>query len=132
MSKRARCLLMTVMCFTGCASMGAQDTEDMLSAAQFTMKKADTPAKLALLQALTQNKIMVHTKNGKNYYIYADAAQCQCLYAGTEMNYQQYQQIRLAKNIADDQLAAAEMNQSAMMNWGGWGPWGPGWGPGFY
>ena len=103
MPKKTVYFLIILMGLTGCASMGAQDTEDMLSAAQFTMKKADTPNKLALLQALTQNKIMVHTKNGKNYYIYADAAQCQCLYAGTEINYQQYQQIRLAKNIADDQ-----------------------------
>lgn len=126
MSKHIHYVLVVVVSLAGCASMGAQDTEDMLSAAQFTMKKADTPAKLSLLRSLTQNKIMAHSKNGKNYYIYADAAQCQCLYAGTEINYQQYQQIRLAKNIADDQLAAAEMNQSAMMNWGGWGPWGPG------
>ena len=75
---------------TGCASVGAADTEAMLAAAQFTMKKADTPVKLAKLKALTQNKIMVHTKNGKNFYVYADAAQCQCVYIGNEASYQNY------------------------------------------
>ena len=32
----------------GCASLGAQDTENMLSAAQFSMKPATTPAQLAI------------------------------------------------------------------------------------
>jgi hypothetical protein len=111
---------------SACASMGAENTEDTLSASGFQMKVADTPQKMALLQAMTQNKIMVHAKNGVNYYLYADAAGCHCLYGGVEANYQRYQQLRIAQNIADEQVAAAEMNQSAMMNWGGWGPWGPG------
>ena len=38
---------------TGCASVGAENTEAMLAAAQFTMKRADTPAKLAKLKAMT-------------------------------------------------------------------------------
>lgn len=122
-----------MVALSGCASIGAPQTESMLSAAQFTMKRADTRAKLANLKALTQNKIMVHTKNGKNYYVYADAAQCQCVYVGTAANYQHYQQIRIAQNIADDQVAAAEMNQAAMMDFGAWGPLGGSWGggPGF-
>ena len=111
---------------SACASMGAENTEDTLSASGFQMKVADTPQKMALLQAMTQNKIMVHAKNGVNYYLYADAAGCHCLYGGVEANYQRYQQLRIAQNIADEQVAAAEMNQSAMMIWGGWGPWGPG------
>jgi hypothetical protein len=114
----------------GCASVGAENTEAMLAAAQFTMKKADTPARLAKLRALTQNRIMTHTQNGKNFYVYADAAQCQCVYIGDEASYQNYQQIRIAKNIADEQQATAEMNQDAMMDWNAWGP-GP-WVPGMY
>ena len=120
--------LVLLAALAGCASIGAEKTKDTLSAAGFQMKMADTPQKMALLKAMTQNKIMVHPKNGVNYYLYADAAGCQCLYGGVEANYQRYQQLRIAQNIADEQVAAAEMNQSAMMNWGGWG----GWGPGFY
>ncbi|QGM47986.1 hypothetical protein H2LOC_007375 [Methylocystis heyeri] len=97
-----------------------------MAAAQFARKQADTPAKLAKLKALPQNKVTLVVKNGKNYYIYADAAQCQCLYIGKEANYQQYQQIRIAQNIADEQQAAAAMNQEAAMDWDSWGPWGPG------
>ncbi len=110
----------------GCAGTEVQDKESMLSAANFTMKKATTPAQLANLKAMTQNQIVVHVKNGKNVYVYADAAQCQCVYVGNEAAYQNYQQMRIAKNIADEQLMAAQMNQDAMMDWGAWGPWGPG------
>jgi hypothetical protein len=90
------------------------------------MKKATTPAQLANLKAMPQNQIVVHVKNGNNVYVYADAAQCQCVYVGNEAAYQNYQQIRIAKNIANEQLMAAQMNQDAMMDWGAWGPWGPG------
>jgi len=111
---------------SACASIGAQDTEDMLAAAQFSMKKADTPQKLANLKAMPQYRITTQVRNGKNVYVYADAAGCQCLYVGDDAAFQNYQQMRIAKNIADEQVMAAEMNQEAMMDWGAWGPMGPG------
>jgi hypothetical protein len=120
------CALALTVGVAACASMEAQQTQDQLAAAQFTRKQADTPAKLAKLKSLPQYKVTVVVKNGKNYYIYADATQCQCLYVGTETNYQQYQQIRIAQNIVDEQQAAAAMNQEAAMDWDAWGPWGPG------
>lgn len=124
--KRFATTLGLVLTLSACASIGAQDTENMLAAAGFSMKNADTPAKLANLKTMPQNKVFVQTQKGKNYYVYADAAQCQCLYVGNETAYQNYQQIRIQKNIASEQLMAAEMNQEAMMDWGAWGPWGPG------
>ncbi len=108
-----------------CASIGAQDTENTLAAAQFNMKVATTPAQLANLKAMPQNTLTLHVKNGKNFYVYADAAGCQCVYVGNEAAYQNYQQLRIAKNIASEQVMAAQMNQDAMMDWGAWGPWGP-------
>jgi len=123
-----RISLPAVVCLalSGCASLGAQDTENMLSAAQFSMKPATTPAQLANLKSLPQNRIITQVKNGKAVYVYADAAGCQCLYVGNEASYQNFQQIKIAKNIASEQLMAAEMNQQASMDWGAWGPWGPG------
>lgn len=116
----------SLLALSGCASLGAQDTENMLSAAQFSMKPATTPAQIANLKSLPQNKIITQVKNGKVVYVYADAAGCQCLYVGNEASYQNFQQIKIAKNIASDQLMAAEMNQQASMDWGAWGPMGPG------
>jgi hypothetical protein len=118
------CALMTGL--AGCASIGAPQTESTLAAANFTVKLADTPAKLAKLQALPQNKLFAKNRNGKVYYIYADAAGCRCLYIGNQAAYQQYQQVRIAQNIAAEQVAAAEMNQEAMMDWDAFGPYQPG------
>ena len=118
--------LVFVSFVSACTSVGFQKTEDTLSAAGFQMKIADTPKKMALLKSMTQNKIIIHPKNGINYYIYADAAGCQCIYGGKDINYQQYQQLRIAQNFAVEQEATAQLNLSAMMNWGAWGPWGPG------
>lgn len=124
--KRFATTLGLVLTLSACASIGAQDTENTLAAAGFSMKSADTPAKLVNLKTMPQNKVFAQTQKGKTFYVYADAAQCQCLYVGNEAAYQSYQQMRIQQNIASEQLMAAEMNQEAMMDWGAWGPWGPG------
>lgn len=106
---------------TGCASMEkskATDTEQLLAAAGFKMKLADSPEKLAHLNTLTQRKVVTHERNGKNYYVYADADYCKCLYAGNQENYQRFEKLLVKQNIA-------EMNADASMDWGRWGPWGP-------
>jgi hypothetical protein len=107
----------------GCAAMKkseATDTEQLLAAAGFKMKLADTPERLAHLKTLTQLKVVPHDRNGKMYYVYADAADCQCLYAGNQEAYQRYENLAVKQNIA-------QMNEAASMDWGMWGPWGPGW-----
>jgi hypothetical protein len=107
----------------GCAAMkksDATDTEQLLSAAGFKMRLADTPEKLAQLKTLTQLKVVPHDRNGKIYYVYADAAYCNCLYAGNQEAYQRYENLAVKQNIA-------QMNENASMDWDMWGPWGVGW-----
>jgi hypothetical protein len=112
----------------GCVSVGAPEKEGQLAAAGFVQRPADTPAKLAKLQALPQNTIVVAQRKGHNVYIYADAAGCGCAFIGNDAAYQQYQQIRTANNIAQMQETTAILNQEAAMDWGGaWGPYAPGW-----
>lgn len=120
-----------IITLTACAALQnqeAMDTERLLSAAGFRIRLADTPEKLDHLKSLTQRKLVQHERNGRVYYIYADARHCKCLYAGNEEAYQRYQKLALDKQIAEDRRMAAEMNEDAAMNWGLWGPWGP-WGP---
>jgi hypothetical protein len=112
----------------GCVTVGAQEKEGQLAAAGFIRQPADTPQKLAKLQALPQNAIVAAQRKGHNVYIYADAAGCNCAFIGNDAAYQQYQQIRAANNIAQMQETTAILNQEAMMDWGGaWGPYTPGW-----
>ena len=107
----------------GCAAIQKSDstnTEQMLAAAGFNMRPADTPEKLAHLNTLTQRKLISHERDGKVYFVYADADNCKCLYAGNQENYQSYEKLSMKQNIA-------EMNEAAPMDWGMWGPWDEGW-----
>ena len=109
----------------GCAGIQKSNTMDMertLSAAGFHIKLADTPEKLAHVKTLTQRKLVPHQKDGAVYYVYADAADCKCVYAGTEKAYQRYRNLALKRNIAEEQRRAAEANEDAAMNWGLMGP----------
>ncbi len=112
----------------GCASIGAPEKEGQLSAAGFVRLQADTPARVAKLQALPQNTIVFAQRKSGPVYIYADAAGCNCAFVGGPAAYQAYQQIRAANNIAQMQETTAELNVAAAEDWGGaWGPMAPGW-----
>lgn len=119
-------IVVVVLLTIGCANIRRNeilDTEQVLAAAGFYMKLADTPEKLARLQTLTPRKLVPHQRGGKIYFVYADADVCRCLYAGTEENYQEYQRLGLQKRLADEQLMAAQTNLYAPMEWGAWGYW---------
>ena len=121
--KSIAAIMVLGIALAGCAAIEkseATDTEQLLAAAGFKMKLADTPEKIAHLKTLTQLKVVPHDRNGKMYYVYADAADCQCLYAGNQEAYQRYENLAVKQNIA-------QMNEAASMDWGMWGPWEPGW-----
>ena len=91
----------------GCAN--TQQTENLLSAAGFRTVIANTPQRQEQLKALTPDKVTLVQRNGKNYYVYADPAHWQ-IFVGTPSQYQKYQQLRLASNLAQNQLQTAQMN----------------------
>ena len=100
----------------------ALDLEPLLSAAGFHVVPADTPEKRAQLQSLTPAKVLYHVTGGQPRYWFADPYNCQCLYVGDEKAYQEYQKLRLQKQLADEQREAAMVNEAAaadMMM----GPW---------
>ena len=110
----------------GCATTNSN--ADLLTAAGFRRMPADTPAKQELLKTLTPGRLTLITWKGKQFYVQPDVPNNQA-YVGTPAEYQAYQQLRLAKQLSNDNLMAAQMNQNAMM---GWGAWGPGFYGGFY
>lgn len=108
----------------GCST--TTQKENMLTAAGFKMVSADTPAKQAHLKSLPADKITPVQRHGTTYYTFPDQKR-NVLYVGQEPQYQEYQKLRLQKQLANEQLEAAQMNQDAA--WDVWGPWGgPGWG----
>jgi predicted nucleic acid-binding protein len=114
-----------VMLLAGCAAIEKQETrstEQLLSAAGFDIKPADTPDKLATLRAMKQNKLVRRqTKDGKLQFLYADAAVCRCVYVGDEQAYQRYQDLAVQQQIA---IADQEAELDASMDT----PWAYDWG----
>jgi len=93
----------------GCAAMQrseAKQTEDLLAAAGFHQFPADNPERTNALKTMKPRP-----------------TNCDCLYAGTESNYQEYKRLALQKQIADENLAAEQAAQDAAMDYGMWGPW---------
>lgn len=117
-----------VLLTAGCAQQVIGQKEDLLSAAGFRVKTADSPERLRSLQLLPPNRFTLESLNGREVWVYPDPVVCRCLYVGTPDAYQRYQQLNVQQRIANENLAAAQLNST---DWGygpyGWGPWGP-WG----
>ncbi len=114
----------------GCAAKRAQivmNTQRMLHAAGFRMKTADTPEKLEMLKKMAQRKIFPYPRDGKMFYLYADAETCRCLYVGDAEAYQKYINFRVQQGIAEDNRRAVQANEAATtpVNVGVWSVWGP-------
>ena len=112
------------MLLAGCAAIEKQQTEgteQLLSAAGFNIKPANTPEKLASLQVMKQHKVVRRElSNGQLRYLYADATVCRCLYVGDEQAYQQYQKLAVQQeNALMDQQAALD---NSLDNWWAYDP----------
>jgi hypothetical protein len=106
----------------GCATPQQQvgQREDLLAAAGFQVRPADSPHRVAAMRRLPPNKFVVKTVNGSPVYLYADPLDCGCVYFGTQQNWDAYRQEVFAKQLADEAQMTAIINQE---NWD-MGPWG--------
>jgi hypothetical protein len=103
----------------GCST--TQKRENALAAAGFKMIPADTPEKKAHLNSLPTGKITPVQREGTLYYTFPDPEN-NVLYVGEERQYQLYRKIGLQKQMTDEQLSAAQLNNDAA--WAFWGSWG--------
>jgi hypothetical protein len=117
--KVAMLALIVALPLTGCAAIQrseAKDTEQLLAAAGFQAKPAETPEKLTNLGTMPPRQLVSQAKDGNMVYTYADPDYCQCLYVGGPKEYSAYQRLAVEKKIAQERLDAA-------MDWDMWGPW---------
>lgn len=106
---------------TGCATTSTSRT-DLLSAAGFQVLVADTPEKQEQLKLLPRGQLSFVTWEGENFYVQPDLPNNRA-FVGRPREFQTYQQLRLARQLSNDNLTAARMNQNAMHSWNrGWGP----------
>ena len=106
----------------GCVSPQQQvsQKEDLLAAAGFQIRPADSPHRIAAMKRLPPNKFVVKVRNGSPVYLYSDPLDCGCLYIGTQQNWDAYRGEVFARQIANENQMTAIMNQEA---WD-WEPWG--------
>jgi hypothetical protein len=105
----------------GCAGMGSSNTESLLTAAGFRARTPQTPKQQQIYAALPPYQVQRATVNGKVFYVYKDE-KSGVAYVGREQEYQNYQQLAIQQQIAQDQITAAEMQQQAALDWyGGFG-----------
>src|SRR5262245_6045767 len=64
--------------------------DNLFTQAGFVVKYATTPEKSAILRSLPPDKLVTRRRDGKLYYVYADAARCNCAYVGTPEAYAAY------------------------------------------
>jgi hypothetical protein len=119
---RFAALALAGLVLAGCQTANVQNKENLLAAAGFQIRPADTPEKLAALKSLPPHKFVQQVKNGQPIWLYADPTICKCLYAGNQSAWQAYRQMVFQQNIASEQQMTALLNQQAAFDFGVWGP----------
>ncbi len=108
----------------GCQSIEeerAVDTESLLQQAGFQVRFADSAERLQHVKALEQRSLVRKERNGQPYYVFADAKGCQCLYYGTQAEYQKFRILENDQEVADgERLNDVVNNANAEMYYGLW------------
>ena len=84
-----------IMALAGCGGAPVNKTfkaEEVLAAAGFQLKMADTPAKLDRIRRMPQKQVVRGMIKDREVYIWADGEGCLCYYTGTRQNYEQLRQ----------------------------------------
>jgi hypothetical protein len=107
---------------SGCTSIRRHEaggTEQLLAAAGFEMRPADSPERQRDLAAMPPYKIVARDRDQRVTYTYADPDKCRCLYVGGPKEYTAYQHLVVEKQIAQERL----WREQQEMDWAVWGPW---------
>jgi hypothetical protein len=112
-------LLLVVLPLAGCAlGHGADRRNDAmmaqrLLAAGFHDVPADSPEKLARLDAMPDRLFTTALYDGKPYHLLADRRGCRCVYIGTEGAYLRYQDLEVKSEIPSSNRADARALEDA-------------------
>jgi len=118
--------LVVLVLAAGCAN-NAASTDNLAIAAGFKVITPVKPDQQAILAKLPKNQVSPITYQGKLYYVLPDSLN-NLAYVGGPAEYQAFQQLRIQKQLSNENLEAAQMNEMNNMDWGGWGGWGVGFG----
>jgi hypothetical protein len=103
----------------GCATIrarGARTTGQLLTGAGFQAEPADTPTRLADLQAMPPLTLVARPGDRDLVYTYADPYHCRCVYVGGRAEHAAYRRLVTQRERARDERDAARY-------WEMWSPW---------
>ena len=115
-------LLGVALLVSGCTNpqQRVENKEDLLAAAGFIARPANTPERQAMLHRLPPDRFVRRARGNQFVYLFADPLVCNCLYIGDEAAYGRYRQEMQQRLIANEQLLSAEMNEDTTWTWGWW------------
>ena len=103
-----------VISFPGCASMEADKTTSLLSAAGFRMRSPQTSGEKELYAALPSDKLERGTMEGKVFYVFKDE-KAGVEYVGGEKAHRRYLQLCTQLHVA--QAPEEQMNDFFTRSW---------------
>ena len=117
--------LIAALALAGCATpQDARETSSVLTQSGFLVQNADTPAKLAHLKSMPQRKFFKIKRQGKDWWVYADARDCKCLYVGDYEDFQEYKKLAWDHYLQTGQERYDYITGDSKTS-GGWNDWGP-------
>jgi hypothetical protein len=113
----------------GCAAIRRQEaasTEQLLAAAGFNMRAANTPERVHDLAVVPPLKIVARSHDNNLRYTFANPYKCRCLYVGGSKEYSAYQHMVREQRIAQERIWAEEEARTGLRGARGTGDEGPG------
>src|SRR6478672_13555509 len=106
----------TALFVAGCAGVGSGNTTSLLTAAGFRARTPQTPKQQQIYAALPPYQVHRATIKGHVFYVYKDE-KAGLAYIGREQEYQNYQQLAIQQQIAQNYYTAVAMNRAAAYGW---------------
>ncbi|HRT50444.1 MAG TPA: hypothetical protein P5279_08135 [Anaerohalosphaeraceae bacterium] len=106
----------------GCASEASAIRREMLAAAGFDRKEADTPDEIAILRSMPQHEVFSRSQDGELCFVYADAIYCGCMYVGDEAAYRRYVAMVAERRLVLKRVLRPDFSGFSRSIWGPWRP----------
>jgi hypothetical protein len=102
-----------------------QQSDELLISAGFDAIPANTPERMQHLKSMPQHRILHAVRDGKDYYLWADAQYDQCLWVGNWQDYQRYKKLGWDMYNQGGQARDNYLDgwSNGPVNWDMWGPW---------
>ncbi|UCF31085.1 MAG: hypothetical protein JSV26_01270 [bacterium] len=124
---RTAVLISVALVISACAfgqprgGLRPSDMERMLSLSGFVKNVADSPEKMAEVEALPQGRVFPQPEGDEVYYVYADSEDCRCLYVGDSLAFARFEELIREENYSRSQCIDERLRQRSEQSWQAWG-----------